>query len=1142
MGILVGVNTTFLEEVFMKIGKIFVVLWLLAGWDTSVALAHIVWNGTSSNSWDEVTNWYGDRTEQTQGMTGWDSTSETLSSGNAYVANNGSVVRVGNLTINNNLYVGYYAHSYQGTSPDGEQIMITPSQEAQNKGTGTLDVNGDLTVKGQLYIGKHYGNEPTFLGDNIATALSLGAGVVTVSGNLTVGSLSVGEDGYASLVLDGSNQIVSIGTGTSSSFGIGNQSTYPTTNSSYFTNSPKPLQVDFSKAASVTVNVGDFCVGATLGKDQVYNTSGYYPSGSRRFRPLVQVEMGVNNTITANRLVVAGSYGSVLNYGVDSHTQDGVLGNKLVLGEGTNTLNVNKMIVGFWKAEAYKEDADGNRIPANVVSLRDGGSNTTFTLNGMAGEGSLAHLLVGYSDCSTNNVSYGMLDLTNANSVNMALDEFIIGMKLEQTVGVSQTNLLRRGGSVGVVKLGDHATVTANVLQMGYKEATNISVDEDRMTRGTLEFGGDSTVTVNHLYTGNSSNLNLIGHANINMNGGTLTVKDGVRFYDNVNFTMDGGTVVIDKIKNGTSEGSPVGDTGGNVAPAEQTDALQMYANLKLNISNQGKFTVNGSVNTNTALELGGYYDFNVNGGGNLTFNGDVHLANRLDVIVGEDSVPEGSTAIESKVEVTGKMTLQAGDVKVVGTVWGPGSSTETVEMNRMEVGTAYMHVKEGGVVKIDKGLDTKGNADIKIDGGLLDVKGDITMDATAQNYMKINLDKGTSGSDNGYTMRWNVSKNYWERLVVTDGKSDWVQATGDDVPEFEDWYTNLSNSATMSVNYGEREPSVNLAPGETLMPETVTDEETAKEYLTRKTEFHVTGDGICLLEGNLNATGELNMTTSGEGVISGENLYLKGTTETTIGGKFFQFRDVLRTGTDFINLDINGGITSFRTIGNDANESSETGDISFTGGTLSVGQMGTPTAKLNLIQSGLGTNFDPVDQNHAQKGYSYDYKTGEIDVNGKYGASIIYGDYSILDEGNIWLDLGHFGRDNITVLGKMTMSNANLIIRVEGGVPIDGFEVRGDETIAYVTLLTAEEFIGISENSFDSINIAWSGDVDESEWSYYISPLQTNSLSPTGVYELRAYRTARADEVPEPATWGMLLTGAVSLYGLRCYQKRRRG
>ncbi|MDO4582516.1 MAG: hypothetical protein Q4D62_00295 [Planctomycetia bacterium] len=194
----------------------------------------------------------------------------------------------------------------------------------------------------------------------------------------------------------------------------------------------------------------------------------------------------------------------------------------------------------------------------------------------------------------------------------------------------------------------------------------------------------------------------------------------------------------------------------------------------------------------------------------------------------------------------------------------------------------------------------------------------------------------------------------------------------------------------------------------------------------------------------------------------------------------------------------------------------------------------------MNLNQTTANSILDPVLME--RKGYYLD-GNGNAVAYDEYGSTQIYGNYSIT-EGTILLDLNADRRDDILVLGNMTMSNAKMTIRVEGSVPVTIESIEDGIVTEYVVLLTAEKFVTEGWQSVDaggSTTYTWEG--DDSDWYY-----QTKSVTlggthgGIGAYELRAYRKRTANEVPEPATWGMLLTGVVSLYCLQCYQKRRRG
>lgn len=1066
----------FKKEIVMRIGKIMILFWFIGFMEAFSA--NIVWNQTDS-SWETTGNWL---TSNGDGWTGadWNESTGTLA-GNAYIGNGGVVSRTGNLIVTGTLNVGYY------NSVNNDQVALNP-------GKGTLNIDGGLTVD-NLYIGRHHGNTPTWTSGTAVQAISPGKGVVTFTGDLNVThSLRVGRDGSGELILSPeSGQTptnVSIGFGGTDVFAVGIQGYMYQHETPFFTNRPgDPIRVDFTAAENVTVNVGDFLVGAAVGADVPYGGAGYHPVDSLyRFQPMSEVKLGENNEITASRLVVASSY-SVVSEGA----------NTLEFGEGTNVLNVDKMIVGFWKSEAYTEDAEGKRVPANIVSIRDGG---TFTLNGSKGEKTITNLMVGYSDCATNNVSYGELDLNNASKVNMNLERLIIGMKLEQS-GTSDS--LRKGGGVGVLKLGNHATVTAERIQLGHKEASNITMDQNKITKGFLEFGGDSVVTTEHLYMGNDANLNMVGYSSVKMTGGTLMVEDGARFYDNIDFVVDGGQVTIKKVER-TSTGRDKNE-GGIVTPTNQTDALQMYAGWNLEIKNGGTFTVQGDINQNQDLILGGYYDFKITDGGQLRVEGMSTLANRLDMLVSGEG---------SQYSITEKHVFQAGDVRVNGTIQ---AATGTMPIHQIEMGTVDLIVEDGGQVFFEDGLETYGNVQIEIKSGNLEILGTVLMDATKQDYLDIEMDSGNSTS----IKEWDQDKKQWKKQ---DSLGGWEYVDGEK-PTTPSWFGNEDNDLPLEIHLNSHETI--FVPARGSAPEGMD--------VDRKTVFNISGEGVCRLTGNLTAVGELNLNTSDNGVLTGMNIILTGTTHSTIDGKLFQFRQVERSGTDPFSLVIKSGVTSINSIGN--SDASEAGTIYFEGGILSVGTMGTPEAHLNLVQTGNSSILNPVTMG---KSAYYIDGNGNVVPYEKYGTTQIYGNYTVTEGGIIHLDLNNVVRDDILVLGNMTMTNAIMEIHVEGGVPVTVESIENGIITEYVILLTAEEFLTEGWQSVDaggSTTYQWTG--DSSDWYY-----QTKSVTLGGgyggidAYELRAYRQ-RTFEVPEPATWGMLLVGCLSLLFLRRCQGRHR-
>ncbi|MDO4551722.1 MAG: hypothetical protein Q4C96_10785 [Planctomycetia bacterium] len=689
----------------------------------------------------------------------------------------------------------------------------------------------------------------------------------------------------------------------------------------------------------------------------------------------------------------------------------------------------------------------------NTVSIGAGG---TFTLQGKTA-GTLANLYVGYQDCNTTNVTTGTLDLTNASEATLQLDKLYVGYKTELESSDPQR---RTAASEGLLILGDNATVEANEIWIGYKNLASIPpADSSKYTRGKLTMGGTSTVETDVLHLGNNKNDMILSYSYLELEGESqFTVNNGAYFYDNIDLTMSGSSQML--INHGTA-----------------TQTMDMYADMKMILSENAKFTIDGST-ASKKNQIRGYLYSRMGGNSQFLLKGDSYLTQHAIFLLGGNAL----------FDVEGNMEFHAGDVII----------KETDQADVEKRGTLYFSAVSNARYHIDGNLTSYGQNAFSITaedtaaGYAMHITGDATFDSTQH-----------------------LQTTY---TVQTDGT---LVKTGE---------TNLTGK---SIEFNAEKGTTYIA-GNTTVKGTL--------------DLNVTG-GKFWTGGNTTVTGVLDLDIS-DGIFQTTDLILNAegdsTThvDVTVTGGLLQvehaYRDNVGGGITF-NIDLAGGKVIAQTVGvQEGQPVTIEGErpfatLNFHGGTLVVDVLGSDHTPYYLDQTvhTYGTSTDLV----SVLSPGDDGKYGSTTIVGKTYSDDTQHAYNIAD-GTIRLDMGTHGRDNLIVVGSMQMSNAAFDIHVSGSVPISGFEEKDGETIAFVTLATATEFYKgdgsqLFPGDFAAGEIAqfnWVG--DDTQWRYYISELITPETSPSssGQYELRAYRIARPDEIPEPGTLTLMLLGLVFL------------
>ncbi len=626
-----------------------------------------VWNSqSSSGSYTSSEFWAAEN---------W--TTGTRSDGGYYFAYDASAILTGDFMTSNGFFLGY-------ASTDGSRVLNS------NSGSGTLTVQGDASFSA-LGVGIQWGNTH-----------NSGSGNLTVNGSLNVsGNLEVGRNGTSTLKAGTENvgETVTIGT---SEAPVRVQFSSQASSSAEF--SANPTQIDFRSIENVQIYADNFLIGATAtGLIDPYDSS----VSSYKFQSGADVFLGTNNTISANYLILASSYGVGLT---NAHST-------LEFGEGTNDVSIGtEMIVGGLKADKSSSDAAD---AVNVVSVRNGG---TFALHGTDGVTSKATLSIAKSTCDTSNISYGTLDLRGASSAVLTLDTLTIGYKSE----TDSTQRVRYGGAEGFLYLGDNATLTADTILMAYK--SNVRMDTVKYTKGTLDLGGKSSVTTSKLTLGNSAYAYLISEENIRMHGGMFNVQKGAEFFGNVNISIGSDSNGNDGILNIYSEQQYDALQNNGLLNAELSNtAILASCSALISISGKGEQNVYGDVvcvkeTSNSNGFPGGDMEINLTDEGKFHIYGNFQGGYDLKIsLTGNSAMTlEGTTSFLSR-----NITIldENGTIQTDAT---HGCVVKNVSEN------ALYHVTNDVSMKGNSEITVSGNASFFVDGS---IEADTTYEAVTYKY-----------------------------------------------------------------------------------------------------------------------------------------------------------------------------------------------------------------------------------------------------------------------------------------------------------------------------------------------------------------------------------------------------------------------
>lgn len=211
----------------------------------------------------------------------------------------------------------------------------------------------------------------------------------------------------------------------------------------------------------------------------------------------------------------------------------------VTLGSGTNTLQIDSLIIGGCKAFPVAG------VGGASMSIADGGK---VILTGKAGTGSKASLRIAYDAADTGGPSVSTVDFSTASSVSMTLSDWVVGLNL-RLYGTEN------GKTTGILNLGNSATVTADSLSIGTYDA---SKGQAGYSTGTLT--GSGTITIGTAAAPGAMTLGSgwASQSTLTLSGGSLTLHGDLSGAGAIamklgtstkaqNFTVDSGSVNLGK-------------------------------------------------------------------------------------------------------------------------------------------------------------------------------------------------------------------------------------------------------------------------------------------------------------------------------------------------------------------------------------------------------------------------------------------------------------------------------------------------------------------------------------------------------------------------------------------------------------------
>lgn len=639
------------------------------------------------------------------------------------------------------------------------------------------------------------------------------------------------------------------------------------------------------------------------------------------------------------------------------------------------------------------------------------------------------------------------------------------------------------------------ATLLLDELYIGFKsEQRESSQRRTAASEGLLVLGNNATLTANKIQIAYKeltnipkSSENKLTRGKLKMGGTSTVTTDELHLGNSDNnllltysyLDLSGNSQFL--VNNGATFYDNISikmsdNANMTIHQGAAAQVLNMYANLKMHLSDNTRFIIDGSI-SETLNQINGYAYVNMGDTSQFLMKGNSSLTQDAIFFLGDQSL----------YHIEGNMVFQAGDVIIITKPSESGES-ESTDPKRGQLS-----------------FSTTSEARIHIDGNLT---------SKGQNVFYIASDDSSQGLAMHITGNATFDSTIHTEVTYTVDSTGVLQKTGERILTDKQIEFNAENGTTQ-------------IDGDTTVTGKLNIEVTGGTFRTRD----------LIVNGKSGINAAVNITVM-EGLLDVRDAYRDQI------GSGIDFKLVLAGG----RVDQNGHVAQAKVkaqnIGFQEDESQSIHSVTtlhFYGGTLVVEKLGSDYTPYYLDQSV-----------HTYNDSECTYSILSPGDNGTYGSTTITGKTYTTDgqhtyniaNGTIQLDLSSNGRDNLTVLGSMNMTNATFDIHVNGSVLL-GLDEKDGEMIAYITLVSAEEFYkngevvsftGDFENG-DFADFKWTG--DDTEWKYYISPLQTSGLSSSGLYELRAYRSARTDEVPEPSTMTLMFLGIAVMIHFS-YRKKR--
>lgn len=490
-----------------------------------------------------------------------------------------------------------------------------------------------------------------------------GAGTLTISNGLTTGTLNIGSEANAgSLSVAGSTATVGAGTGT---FTIVKGT------------------ADFSGVKTLTVNVESITMASMFSEEKVNAATVW--------------KLGENSTVTADSLTMLDAVGANLAGSTAAIT----------LGAGTTTLQIDALKIGGGKA--MKTGGTGGA----TLDVAAGGS---VILTGKNGAGSKASLRIAYNNTatSTSNPSFGTVDFSAANSVNLTLSDWAVGYNAQLGSNVN-------GETTGILRLGNNATVTADSLAIGTYDTAK---GQTGYSNGTVT--GAGTITIGTTQTPGSMTMGSgwASRSTLTLSGGTLTVHGDLNGAGNIAMTLGtSGNAQRFIVDSGTVN---LGNGSGSLTLIRGDIDFSAVENVTVNLSNIYLVTTaSGETTATSTWTLG---------------TNNTITATRL---VMADS-PSGSNL--SGQQVTLQLGAGTNDLNIDNFIVGGGKANGT---NRDATGeSAKLLIEDGGTVTLD-GKTTGALANLRIGYNTAANTGDVShglVDFSNASEVTMNLNALTIG------------------------------------------------------------------------------------------------------------------------------------------------------------------------------------------------------------------------------------------------------------------------------------------------------------------------------------------------------------------------------------------------------------